>query len=43
MTGIDDPYEPPTAPDLVFDQRTDPLVAAKEILQYAAARLADAD
>ena len=36
FTGIDDPYEPPGGPELVFDQRTDPLVAAKEILQQVA-------
>ena len=42
MTGIDDPYEPPATPELVFDQRTDPLVAAKEILEHTAARLVGA-
>ncbi len=32
MTGIDDPYEPPSHPDLVFDQTTDPVVAADRIV-----------
>ena len=39
MTGVDDPYEPPVAPDLVFDQHTDPAAAAAAILRHTGARL----
>jgi bifunctional enzyme CysN/CysC len=40
MTGIDDPYEPPAQPELVFDEGTDAALAAAEIELYLQHRLA---
>jgi adenylylsulfate kinase len=35
FTGIDDPYEPPTKPEMVIDTETiDPHAAAEEIVKY---------
>jgi adenylylsulfate kinase-like enzyme len=39
MTGIDDPYEPPDAPDLVFDQGTAASAAAARIDDWLRGRL----
>lgn len=39
MTGLDDPYEPPLAPELAFDQATDAVAAASSILEYTRQRL----
>jgi adenylylsulfate kinase-like enzyme len=40
MTGIDDPYEPPARPELVFDEGTDAALAAAEIELHLQHRLA---